>query len=259
MTPDIVPTSTQGRTIDPNGPQPKFRRILLKISGEFLKGDMPFGLNFDVINRLAREVVEVADLGVQIGLVVGGGNIFRGAQALNMQRAAADYIGMIATMINALTMQTALENLGAVTRVMSAIEMREVAEPYIRRRAIRHLAHNEIVIFGCGTGNPYFTTDTAAALRANEIGAEILMKATNVDGVYSSDPKLDKSARKLDRVTHQEAIAKNLKVMDTSAVSLCRDNNLPILVFNLGRPGNIMRAVMGEDVGTLVDDEKGAA
>ncbi len=233
--------------------QPRYRRILLKISGQFMKGDQAFGLDAETFKWVAGEIRDVAVKEVQIGVVIGGGNIFRGAGALNINRAAGDYIGMIATMINALTLQAALEGLGLETRVMSAIEMREVAEPYIRRRAIRHLERQRIVIFGCGTGNPYFTTDTAAALRANEIEAEVLMKATQVDGVYSADPRRDAQAVKLDHLSYQEMVTGNLGIMDTSAVSLCRDNRLPILVFNLKRTGNIWKAVMGEKIGTLVD------
>lgn len=230
----------------------KYRRILLKISGEFLKGSSAFGIDPEIIGRLALEIKELTQLGVQVGLVIGAGNIVRGAEVEDMNRAAADYIGMVATMINALTMQGKLEAVGVPTRVMSAIEMREVAEPYIRRRAIRHLEKSRVVIFGCGTGNPFFTTDTAAALRANEIGADILMKATKVDGVYSADPKKDPTAERYDELSYQEVVSRNLRVMDTSAVSLCRDNELPILVFNLDEPGNVLRAACGEPVGTLV-------
>lgn len=237
--------------------KPKYSRILLKLSGEFLKGEQSFGLDLEIVNWLAREIKPVHDLGVQVGIVIGGGNIFRGAQALNIQRATGDYIGMVATMINALILQAALENTGVPTRVMTAIEMNQVAEPYIRRRAIRHLERGLAVIFGCGTGNPFFTTDTAAALRANEIEAEILMKATQVDGIYSADPRKDKDAVMSERISFQEVVVNNLGVMDTSAVSLCRDNNVPILVFNLKKPGNILRAVMGEKVGTLVDRNGG--
>ncbi|MCL5269057.1 MAG: UMP kinase [bacterium] len=235
-----------------SSPKPCYRRILLKISGEYLKGTSSFGIDSDIIDRLADEVREIRDLGVEVGLVIGAGNIVRGGEVKDMNRAAADYIGMVATMINALMMQGALERIGVETRVMSAIEMREVAEPYIRRRAIRHLERGLVVIFGCGTGNPFFTTDTAAALRANEVGAGVLMKATNVDGVYSADPKKDPAAVFYPELTYQEVVAKNLRVMDTSAVSLCRDNSLPILVFNLDRPGNVKRAVLGERIGTLV-------
>ena len=233
-------------------PKPKYRRILLKISGEYLKGDSAFGIDPVTIERVACEVKEVRALDVEVGLVIGAGNIVRGSEVEGMNRAAADYIGMVATMINALTMQGVLERLEVPTRVMSAIEMREVAEPYIRRRAIRHLEKGRVVIFGCGTGNPFFTTDTAAALRANEIGAGVLMKATKVDGVYSADPKKDPKAKLYDELSYQEVVSKNLRVMDTSAVSLCRDNGLPILVFNLDRPGNVMDAVLGRRIGTLV-------
>ncbi|MBI3735774.1 UMP kinase [Candidatus Sumerlaeota bacterium] len=239
-------------------PKSKYKRILLKISGEFMKGDQPFGLDPAIFKWLAGEIKQVNKLGVEIGIVIGGGNIFRGAQALNIQRAAGDYIGMVATMINALMLQAALENAGVLTRVMTAIEMNQVAEPYIRRRAMRHLERGYVVIFGCGTGNPFFTTDTAAALRANEIGAEVLMKATQVDGVYSADPRKDKNAKMTERISYQEVVAKNLGVMDTSAVSLCRDNDLPILVFNLKKPGNILKAVRGEKIGTLVDRKGGS-
>ena len=238
------------RTSDP--PQPKYKRILLKISGEFLKGNAHCDIDSRIIERLAEEVKQLVDMGVQVGLVIGAGNIVRGSEVQGMNRAAADYIGMVATMINALTMQGTLERVGVETRVMSAIEMREVAEPYIRRRALRHLEKGRVVIFGCGTGNPYFTTDTAAALRANEIGAEVLMKATKVDGVYSADPLKDPQAVLYAQLSYQEVVSRNLRVMDTSAVSLCRDNNLPILVFNLDQPGIVLRAVLGEQVGTLV-------
>ena len=237
-------------------PEPRKKRILLKISGEFMKGNGSFGLDLESFNWVAGEIKPLWDMGVQIGVVIGGGNIFRGAGALNVNRAHGDYIGMIATVINALMMQGALENIGIPTRVMSAIEMREVAEPYIRRRAIRHLDRGNIVIFAAGTGNPYFTTDTAAALRANEIGADVLLKATNVDGVYSADPNKDRDAVKIDRISYQEVVSRNLRIMDTSAVSLCRDNDLPILVFNLRKSGNILKAVMGEKVGTLVTGGK---
>lgn len=236
-----------------DAPKPKYRRILLKLSGEFLKGSHDFGFDYDLLKWLVQEIKQVKEVGVQIGLVIGGGNIFRGAQAVNINRAAGDYIGMIATMINALLLQAAMENVGLTTRVMSAIEMREVAEPYIRRRAMTHLDVGHIVIFGCGTGNPYFTTDTAAALRANEIEANVLIKATQVDGVYDSDPRKNPKAVKYDHITYEQMIKDDLRVMDTSAVSLCRDNRLPILVFDLKKPGNIVKAVMGEKVGTLVD------
>ncbi len=234
------------------GSDPKYRRVLLKISGEYLKGDTPFGIDPKILGRLAEETRELVELGVEVGLVIGAGNILRGGEVKGMNRAAADYIGMVATMINALMMREALERIGVRTRVMSAIEMREVAEPYIRLRAIRHLERGEVVIFGCGTGNPFFTTDTAAALRANEVGADILMKATKVDGIYSADPVKDPGARLYETLTFQEVLASDLRVMDAAAVSLCRDNELPILVFNLDRRGNVRRAVMGEKLGTLV-------
>lgn len=230
----------------------KYRRILLKMSGEYFQGDAKFGIDLNLMDRVAEEIKELHALGVEIGLVIGAGNIVRGSEVEYMNRAAADYIGMVATMVNALMLQGVLEKLGVETRVMSAIEMNAVAEPYIRRRALRHLEKGTVVIFGCGTGNPFFTTDTAAALRANEIGADVLMKATKVDGVYTADPVKDPTARFLETVNYQEVVAKNLRVMDTSAVSLCRDNNLPILVFNLDKPGNVLRAVRGEKVGTLV-------
>ena len=239
-------------TADPLKPlKAKYHRILLKISGEYLKGDSS-GIDPEIIARLAEEIREIHQLGFQIGVVIGAGNIIRGSEVQDMNRAAADYIGMVATMINALTMQGRLELIGVPTRVMSAIEMRAVAEPYIRRRAIRHLEKGRVVIFGCGTGNPFFTTDTAAALRANEIGADVLMKATKVDGVYSADPMKDPTAVRYDTLSYQDVVSRNLRVMDTSAVSLCRDNDLPILVFNLETPGNVLRAAQGEPVGTLV-------
>lgn len=234
-------------------PKSKYRRILLKLSGEFLKGDRDYGIDPQVVERLADEIHEVAELGIQLGIVIGGGNIFRGADAPGINRASGDYIGMMATLINALTLQVAIEQTGLQTRVMSAIEVRQVCESYIRRRAVRHLEKGRAVIFACGTGNPFFTTDTAAALRANEIEAEVLLKATKVDGVFTADPAKDANARKLDRVSYQEVVSQNLKVMDTSAVSLCRDNALPILVFNLDQPGNILKAVHGEKIGTIVD------
>lgn len=232
--------------------RPRYRRILLKISGEYLKGDSAFGISPEVMNRLADEIGALRELDVSIGLVIGAGNIVRGSEMPEMNRAAADYIGMVATMINALMMQGALERIGVHTRVMSALQMPEVAEPYIRRRAIRHLEKGRVVIFGGGTGNPFFTTDTAAALRANEIEADALFKATKVDGVYSADPVKDSAAVLYPTLTYHDVVSRNLRVMDTSAVSLCRDNGLPIVVFNLDRPGVIMRAALGEAVGTLV-------
>jgi uridylate kinase len=240
------------RTVSAGGDRPRYHRILLKISGEYLKGDSPFGISPVIIQRLAGEVKELHDEGVQTALVIGAGNIVRGSEVQGMNRAAADYIGMVATMINALTLQGELERIGVETRVMSAIEMREVAEPYIRRRAIRHLERGIVVIFGCGTGNPFFTTDTAAALRANEIGADVLLKATKVDGVYSADPVKDPTAVLLPNLSYQDVLARDLRVMDASAISLCRESKLPILVFNLAKRGNVRRAVHGEKIGTLV-------
>jgi uridylate kinase len=232
--------------------RPAYKRILLKISGEYLKGDSSFGICPEIIQRLAAEVCELRAEGVEVALVIGAGNIVRGSEVKGMNRAAADYIGMVATMINALMMQGELERIGVETRVLSAIEMRAVAEPYIRRRAIRHLEHGRVVIFGCGTGNPFFTTDTAAALRANEIGADVLMKATKVDGVYSADPNKDPAAVLLPELSYQDVLARDLRVMDASAISLCRESKLPILVFNLDRRGNVRRAAHGEKIGTLV-------
>lgn len=235
-------------------PEP-YKRILLKLSGEALMGDQPFGIDPTVAQSMAREISDVLQSGAQIGIVIGGGNIWRGLSAAGkgMDRATADYMGMIATVLNALTLQDALENEGVQTRVMTAIEMRDVAEPYIRRRAIRHMEKERVVILAAGTGNPYFTTDTAAALRALELDADALLMAKNrVDGVYSSDPRTDGNAQRFDHITHQEALEKNLKVMDASALALCRDNNLPIIVFDMSRHGTIRRVVNGESVGTLV-------
>ena len=227
---------------------------MLKLSGEALMGDQQYGIDLAVLDKIASEVKEIYGLGIEIAIVIGGGNIFRGlaASAQGMERASADYMGMLATVLNALALQNALENRGVVTRVQSAIEMRELAEPYIRRKAVRHLEKKRVVIFAAGTGNPYFTTDTAAALRAMEIGAEVIMKATKVDGVYSADPMKDPTATKYDRLTYIEVLQKDLRVMDATAISLCMDNNLPIIVFDLNTAGNINRIVRGESVGTLV-------
>jgi uridylate kinase len=240
------------------GPTPKFKRVLLKLSGEALMGPGQFGIEPTTLQSIARQVKEVADLGVQVAVVIGGGNIFRGISGgtLGMDRASADYMGMLATCINSLALQGALEGMGLATRVQSAIEMREVAEPYIRRRAVRHLEKGRVVIFAAGTGNPYFTTDTAASLRAMEIGAQIIMKATKVDGVYTADPKKDPKAVRFQQLAYLEALQRELKVMDATAISLCMDNDLPILVFNLTVPGTVRRAVMGEDVGTVVGNLK---
>jgi len=234
--------------------QPAYRRIVLKLSGEALAGSQGYGVDPAVLVRIGAEVREVIDLGVQVAIVIGGGNIFRGlaASAGGMDRSTADYMGMLATVINALALQDALEKAGCQTRVLSAIEMRAVAEPYIRRRAIRHLEKGRVVIFAAGTGNPFFTTDTAGALRAVEIGADAIMKATKVDGIYSADPVRDKTAVRLPKVTYIEVLNRRLEVMDTTAISLCMDNKLPIVVFDLNRTGNIKRIVCGEPVGSVV-------
>jgi uridylate kinase len=232
----------------------KYKRILLKLSGEALQGAQPSGIDFVTLGAFADEVAKVAAMGVQIGLVVGAGNIYRGTRSeeTGVDRATGDYMGMLGTVINALAIQAALEKRGAPTRVLTAIEMRPVAEPYIRRRAIRHLEKGRVVIFGGGTGNPYFTTDTAAALRANEIGAEILFKGTKVDGVYDADPALHKNARRFEELSYTEVLARNLRVMDAAAISLCRDNKLPILVFNSTASGSILKALRGGKIGTIV-------
>jgi uridylate kinase len=242
----------------PLAPGVKYRRILLKLSGEALMGSGQFGIDPATLDQIADEVIDIHSLGVEIALVIGGGNIFRGiaASSKGMDRAHADYMGMLATVINSLALQDALESRGALTRVLSALEMERLAEPYIRRRAIRHLEKGRLVIFAAGTGNPFFTTDTAASLRAMEIGAEIVMKATRVDGVYDKDPHKHKDARMFRRLTYLEVLNRDLGVMDSTAISLCRDNNLPILVFNMTKPGNIRRVVLGEPLGTLVLDER---
>ena len=234
--------------------RPAYSRILLKLSGEALMGDQPFGIDPRVASQIASEIGEIRELGVQTGVVIGGGNIFRGvaASGKGMDRATADSMGMLATVINALALQDALEKHGVSTRVVTAIEMRAVAEPFIRRRAIRHLEKNRVVVFAAGTGNPFFTTDTAAALRAMELRAEIILKATKVDGIYTADPVLDKTASRYDHISYIEVLERGLKVMDATAISLCMDNNLPIVVFNLRKAGNVRRVVMGEQVGTLV-------
>ncbi len=236
---------------------PKYKRILLKLSGEAMAGEDGAGIDPKQAEVIAREVKEIQSLGIEVAVVIGGGNIFRGmaAEAAGMERVTADYMGMLATVINALALQDALESMEVVTRVLTAIEMRELAEPFIRRRAIRHLEKERIVIFAGGTGNPYFTTDTAASLRAIEIGAEVILKATKVDGVYSADPLVDASAEKFDEISFIDCLQRGLKVMDATALSLCMDNNVPILVFDLWTPGNVRRAVMGEPVGTIVRGE----
>jgi uridylate kinase len=235
-------------------PDPVYRRVLLKLSGEALIGEQGFGIDPPVTAQIAREVGEIQALGVQTGIVIGGGNIFRGlaASARGMDRSTADYMGMLATVINALALQDALEQQNVVTRLATAIEMRAVAEPFIRRRAIRHLEKGRVVVFAAGTGNPYFTTDTAAALRAMEIKADVILKGTKVDGVYTADPMLDPNATRLTRLSYLQVLDQGLKVMDATAVSLCMDNNLPIVVFNLRTPGNLRRVIMGEPVGSIV-------
>ena len=231
-----------------------YRRILLKLSGEALMGDLGYGIDPEIVQGIAGEVAELVTGGVQVAIVVGGGNIFRGikASAAGMDRATADYIGMIATVMNALTLQDALERIEVQTRVQTAISMQEVAEPYIRRRAIRHLEKGRVVIFGAGSGNPFFTTDTTAALRAAEIDAEVVFKATKVDGVYDADPHLYPGAKRYESLTYGHVLAQDLRVMDSTAIALCKENNIPILVFDLSVRGNIRRAVMKESIGTLV-------
>jgi uridylate kinase len=234
--------------------KPKYRRILLKLSGEALGGADGAGICPEFLQAMARQIAEVRRMGVQVVIVVGGGNIFRGASGVGqgVERATGDYMGMLATVINALALQDALEKLGVATRVQSAITMSQVAEPFIRRRAVRHLEKDRVVIFGGGTGNPYFSTDTAAALRANEIGAEVILKATKVDGIYDSDPKTNPKARRYNQISYAEALGKRLKVMDSTAFSLCMDNKMPIIVFDLFKAHNLKRVVLGERVGTLV-------
>lgn len=235
-------------------PMPVFKRILLKLSGEALMGDQGYGIDPKIISQVAAEIKEVKSLGVEIALVIGGGNIFRGlaASAQGMDRVSADHMGMLATVINSLAMQDALEKLGLFTRVMSAIKMEQIAEPFIRRRAVRHLEKGRIVIFAGGTGNPYFTTDTAASLRAIEAEADVILKGTRVDGVYDSDPEKNADAFKFDRISYLDVVKKGLNVMDATAVTLCMENNLPIIVFNLKTEGNLKRIVLGESVGTRV-------
>jgi uridylate kinase len=234
--------------------KPAYGRVLLKVSGELLLGGQSFGVDPEVTGQIAREVADVRSLGVQVALVIGGGNIFRGlaASARGMDRATADYMGMLATIINALAIQDALEQLDVNTRVVTAIEMRAIAEPFIRRRAVRHLEKNRVVVFAAGTGNPYFTTDTAAALRAMEIRADVILKGTKVDGVYTSDPIKDPSAKRIDSISYLQVLEQGLKVMDATAISLCMDNALPIVVFNLQQPGTLRRVILGEPVGSLV-------
>ena len=237
-------------------PETAYQRVLLKLSGEVLAGEKGFGIDPAKATQLAVEVKSIHDLGIDIGLVIGAGNIFRGMQAAakGMQRVTGDYLGMLATIMNAICVQDALENLGTVTRTLSAITVAQIAEPYIRRRAIRHLEKGRIVIVAGGTGNPYFTTDTAAALRATELGAEVLIKGTKVDGVYDKDPLVHSDAIKYDRVSYKEAIQKELRIMDMTAISLCKENSLPIKVFNINRNGDLKKLILGEPIGTLVGD-----
>ncbi len=237
-------------------PETAYQRVLLKLSGEVLAGEKGFGIDPAKATQLAVEVKSIHDLGIDIGLVIGAGNIFRGMQAAakGMQRVTGDYLGMLATIMNAICVQDALENLGTVTRTLSAITVAQIAEPYIRRRAIRHLEKGRIVVVAGGTGNPYFTTDTAAALRATELGAEVLIKGTKVDGVYDKDPVVHSDAIKYDRVSYKEAIQKELRIMDMTAISLCKENSLPIKVFNINRNGDLKKLILGEPIGTLVGD-----
>ncbi|MFQ3581605.1 MAG: UMP kinase [Chloracidobacterium sp.] len=248
---DILPASPRPLATPP---LPAYKRILLKLSGEFLEGKRDFGIDPVTVQEVAEQVRDVHQLGIELALVVGGGNIVRGAEAsaAGMDRASADYMGMLATVINSLALQNALEQLGLATRVVSAIEMRQVAEPFIPRRAVRHLEKGRVVIFAGGTGSPFFTTDSTAALRACEIKADVLLKATKVDGVYTADPTKDASARRYTHVTYQQVLEQGLNVMDASAIALCKDNGLPIIVFDLLTKGNIYRVVTGEPIGTLV-------
>lgn len=232
----------------------KYKRILLKLSGEALMGNKQFGIDHDLLSQYANEIKNVVDAGVQVAIVIGGGNIFRGIQAADggMDRVQGDYMGMLATMINSMALQSSLEKMEVQTRLQSAIEMNQICEPFIRRRAVRHLEKNRVVIFGAGTGNPYFTTDTAASLRAIEIEADVVLKGTRVDGIYTADPEKDKTATKFENITFSEVYEKNLNVMDMTAFTLCNENKLPIIVFDMNKPGNLKKVVMGDRVGTLV-------
>ncbi len=230
----------------------KYKRVLLKLSGEALAGDQKTGVNAEVVGKICDKIKEVVNLGVQVSIVVGGGNFWRGRNGHQMERTTADYMGMLATAMNGLALQDALETRGVYTRVQTAIEMREIAEPYIKRKAIKHLERGRVVIFACGTGNPYFTTDTAAALRAAETEADVILLGKSIDAVYSADPKLDPTAEKYDEITYLDVLNKDLKVMDSTATALCRDNNIPLLVFGIADPDNIVKAVKGEKIGTVV-------
>ena len=233
----------------------KYKRVLLKLSGEALAGEKKTGVDVETVGKICDEIKEVVDMGVQVAIVVGGGNFWRGRQGHQMERTTADYMGMLATAMNGLALQDALEARGIYSRVQTAIEMREIAEPYIQRKAIKHLERGRVVIFACGTGHPYFTTDTAAVLRATEINADIILLGKAIDAVYSADPKLDPTAEKFDKISYLEVLEKDLKVMDSTATALCRDNNIPLLVFAINEPENILKAVMGEKIGTLVEGE----
>lgn len=236
---------------------PKYKRVLLKLSGESLMGDKAFGLDPVIIEKYARDIKEIADLGVQVAVVIGGGNIYRGMneKETGIERAHGDYMGMLATVINGMALQAMLEKVGVYTRLQSAIKMEQIAEPYIRRRAIRHVEKGRVVIFGAGTGNPYFTTDTAGSLRAIEIEADVILKGTRVDGIYTADPEKDPKATKYEKITYQECIGKNLKIMDMTAFTLCMENNLPIIVFDMNGEGTLRQVISGEKVGTLVTKE----
>ena len=230
----------------------KYKRVLLKLSGEALAGEQKTGINSDIIGKICDQLKNLIEMGVEVSIVVGGGNFWRGRYGLNMERTTSDYMGMLATAMNGLALQDALESRGIYTRLQTAIEMREIAEPYIKRKALKHLGKKRVVIFSCGTGNPYFTTDTAAALRAAETEADIILLGKAIDGVYSADPKVDKNAIKYDEISYLDVLNKDLKVMDSTATALCKDNNIPIMVFGIAEPENMVKAVMGENVGTLV-------
>ena len=232
--------------------KPKYKRVILKISGEALAGESKFGLNEQMLSQVAKQIKEIHELGVQVAIVVGGGNFWRGRTSKSMDRATADYMGMLATVINAMALQDSFEAIGIPTRVQTAIEMKEIAEPYIRRRAISQLNNNEVVIFGAGTGNPFFSTDTTAALRAAEIEADVILLAKKVDAVYSEDPEQNPNATRYETLTHKEVLEKGLGVMDSTAASLCRDNNIPVHVFGLAQEGNILKAILGEKIGTII-------
>jgi uridylate kinase len=235
--------------------RPKYKRVILKVSGEALAGDKGFGINFDIVNPIAQQIKQISEMGVEVAIVVGGGNFWRGRTGEGMDRTTADYMGMLATVINSLALQDALENIGVLTRVQTAIEMRQIAEPYIRRRAVRHLERGRVVIFAAGTGNPYFSTDTTAALRAAEIEAEVILLAKKVDGVYDSDPLKNPEAKKFEELTYIEVLNRGLGVMDSTATALCMDNKIPIIVFSINEPENIVNVISGKEIGTYVREE----